>query len=53
MFYDLDYNVTNFNAIEINKFNITWLRQHMDLMYQEPILFNETIAYENVGNAHM
>lgn len=53
MFYDLDYNVINFNANEINKFNVNWLRQHIDLVYQEQILFNETIAYENGGNAHM
>ncbi|KAG7971189.1 hypothetical protein I3843_07G123300 [Carya illinoinensis] len=54
-FYDPDSGCITLDGIEINKFQVKWLRQQMGLVSQEPILFNDTIraniAYGKEGNA--
>ncbi|KAG8389626.1 hypothetical protein BUALT_Bualt02G0248600 [Buddleja alternifolia] len=54
-FYDPDSGVITIDGIEIQKFQLKWLRQQMGLVSQEPILFNDTIraniAYGKGGNA--
>ncbi|GFQ04422.1 ABC transporter b family member 11 [Phtheirospermum japonicum] len=42
-FYDPDSGHITLDGIEINKFNLKWLRQQMGLVSQEPVLFNDTI----------
>ncbi|KAJ7957533.1 ABC transporter B family member protein [Quillaja saponaria] len=42
-FYDPDDGKIMVDGIEIQKFNIRWLRQQMGLVAQEPVLFNDTI----------
>ncbi|KAJ0980024.1 hypothetical protein J5N97_015498 [Dioscorea zingiberensis] len=54
-FYDPDSGHILLDGIEIEKFQLRWLRQQMGLVSQEPVLFNETIraniAYGKEGNA--
>ncbi|XP_041018970.1 ABC transporter B family member 21-like [Juglans microcarpa x Juglans regia] len=54
-FYDPDSGCITLDGIEINKFQVKWLRQQMGLVSQEPVLFNDTIraniAYGKDGNA--
>ncbi|MBA0779108.1 hypothetical protein Gotri_003389 [Gossypium trilobum] len=54
-FYDPDSGCVMLDGIDIRKIRISWLRQQMGLVSQEPILFNETIrtniAYGKQGNA--
>ncbi|OVA16637.1 ABC transporter [Macleaya cordata] len=54
-FYDPDAGQITLDGIEIQKFQVRWLRQQMGLVSQEPILFNDTIraniAYGKEGNA--
>ncbi|KAK4282618.1 hypothetical protein QN277_013974 [Acacia crassicarpa] len=54
-FYDPDSGSITLDGIEIQKFQLKWLRQQMGLVSQEPILFNDTIraniAYGKGGNA--
>ncbi|KAL8158950.1 hypothetical protein V2J09_000487 [Rumex salicifolius] len=54
-FYDLDSGLITLDGVDIQTFNIKWLRQQMGLVSQEPILFNESIraniAYGKEGNA--
>ncbi|GMY17164.1 ABC transporter B family member 11-like, partial [Fagus crenata] len=54
-FYDPDSGRITLDGIEIQEFQVKWLRQQMGLVSQEPILFNETIraniAYGKGGNA--
>ncbi|PIN13831.1 Multidrug/pheromone exporter, ABC superfamily [Handroanthus impetiginosus] len=47
-FYDPNSGHIYLDGIEITKLNLTWLRQQMGLVSQEPILFNETIR-ENIS----
>lgn len=47
-FYDPDKGTITIDGIEIQKFQLKWLRQQMGLVGQEPILFNETIR-DNIG----
>lgn len=42
-FYDPDKGQVFLDAVEIQKFKLSWLRRQMGLVSQEPILFNETI----------
>eukprot|EP00262_Sarcandra_glabra_P000204 TRINITY_DN1028_c0_g1_i1.p1 TRINITY_DN1028_c0_g1~~TRINITY_DN1028_c0_g1_i1.p1 ORF type:complete len:1276 (-),score=248.81 TRINITY_DN1028_c0_g1_i1:261-4088(-) len=42
-FYDPDSGKILLDGVEIQKFNLRWMRQQMGLVSQEPILFNETI----------
>ncbi|KAG1334931.1 ABC transporter B family member 9 [Cocos nucifera] len=42
-FYDPDSGRILLDGVEIQKFNINWLRQQMGLVGQEPVLFNDTI----------
>lgn len=42
-FYDPDSGSVYLDSVEIKKFKLSWLRQQMGLVSQEPILFNETI----------
>jgi ATP-binding cassette subfamily B (MDR/TAP) protein 1 len=54
-FYDPDSGHITLDGIEIQKFQLKWLRQQMGLVSQEPVLFNNTIraniAYGKGGNA--
>ncbi|KAK4559526.1 hypothetical protein RGQ29_008657 [Quercus rubra] len=54
-FYDPDSGHITLDGIEIQKFQLKWLRQQMGLVSQEPILFNDTIraniAYGKEGDA--
>lgn len=42
-FYDPDSGHVLLDNIELPKFKLSWLRQQMGLVSQEPVLFNETI----------
>ncbi|XP_047315290.1 ABC transporter B family member 9-like [Impatiens glandulifera] len=42
-FYDPDTGHVFLDGVEIRKLKISWLRQQMGLVSQEPILFNESI----------
>lgn len=54
-FYDPDSGLVTLDGMDIRKIRLSWLRQQMGLVSQEPILFNETIraniAYGKQGNA--
>ncbi|KAL5700419.1 ABC-type xenobiotic transporter [Ranunculus cassubicifolius] len=54
-FYDLDSGQIMLDGIEIQKFQLKWLRKQMGLVSQEPLLFNDTIraniAYGKEGEA--
>ncbi|CAN4113601.1 unnamed protein product [Withania somnifera] len=54
-FYDPDSGNILLDGLEIQKFQVKWLRQQMGLVSQEPVLFNDTIraniAYGKEGNA--
>ncbi|XP_059664692.1 ABC transporter B family member 9 isoform X1 [Cornus florida] len=54
-FYDPDSGHIYLDGVEIRKFKLSWLRQQMGLVGQEPVLFNETlrtnIAYGKQGGA--
>jgi len=53
-FYNPDSGLIFLDGVEIRRFKISWLRQQMGLVSQEPILFNETIrsniAYGKKGD---
>ena len=54
-FYDPDSGKIFLDGEDIQKFKLSWLRQQMGLVSQEPVLFNETIwtniAYGKQGDA--
>ncbi|CAN4082123.1 unnamed protein product [Withania somnifera] len=54
-FYNPESGGIHLDGVEIKQFKLSWLRQQMGLVSQEPILFNETIrdniAYSRQGNA--
>ncbi|KAK7245615.1 hypothetical protein RIF29_40462 [Crotalaria pallida] len=54
-FYDPDSGEILIDEVDIKKFRLSWLRQQMGLVGQEPILFNESIraniAYGKEGGA--
>ena len=54
-FYNPDSGHILLDGVDIKKFRISWLRQQMGLVGQEPILFNESIrdniAYGKEGGA--
>jgi ATP-binding cassette subfamily B (MDR/TAP) protein 1 len=54
-FYDPDVGHILLDGVDIQKFQLRWLRQQMGLVSQEPALFNETIraniAYGKDGQA--
>ncbi|XP_010271028.1 PREDICTED: ABC transporter B family member 21-like [Nelumbo nucifera] len=54
-FYEPNSGLITLDGIEIQKFQLKWLRQQMGLVSQEPVLFNDTIraniAYGKEGNA--
>ncbi|KAG8385353.1 hypothetical protein BUALT_Bualt03G0034300 [Buddleja alternifolia] len=53
-FYNPDSGKVLLDGVEIYKFKLSWLRQRMGLVSQEPVLFNETIraniAYGKKGD---
>ncbi|KAK9696899.1 hypothetical protein RND81_08G004200 [Saponaria officinalis] len=53
-FYEPDQGRVLLDGVELEKFKLSWLRQQMGLVSQEPILFNETIrsniAYGKKGD---
>ncbi|OMO82843.1 hypothetical protein COLO4_22806 [Corchorus olitorius] len=54
-FYDPDSGRLTLDGMDLKKLKLSWLRQQMGLVSQEPILFNETIrdniAYGKEGSA--
>ena len=54
-FYDPDSGSVLLDGVDIRKLKLSWLRQQMGLVSQEPVLFNENIraniAYGSGGNA--
>ncbi|KAH6787539.1 P-glycoprotein 11 [Perilla frutescens var. hirtella] len=54
-FYEPDSGQITVDGVEIQKFQVKWLRQQMGLVSQEPVLFNDTIraniAYGKDGDA--
>ncbi|KAG7971186.1 hypothetical protein I3843_07G123200 [Carya illinoinensis] len=54
-FYEPDSGHITLDGIEIQKFQLKWLRQQMGLVSQEPVLFNDSIhnniAYGKEGTA--
>ncbi|KAJ3670706.1 hypothetical protein LUZ60_008132 [Juncus effusus] len=42
-FYDPDSGTILLDGIEINKLKVSWLREQMGLVSQEPVLFDDTI----------
>ncbi|KAF5475222.1 hypothetical protein F2P56_007052 [Juglans regia] len=54
-FYDPDSGSVLLDGVELSKLRLSWLRQQMGLVSQEPILFNETIrdniAYGSQGGS--
>ncbi|WJX22540.1 ATP-binding cassette sub- B member 9 [Trifolium repens] len=54
-FYDPDSGRVLLDGVDIKNFRLSWLRQQMGLVGQEPILFNESIraniAYGKEGDA--
>ncbi|XP_057949997.1 ABC transporter B family member 9-like [Malania oleifera] len=54
-FYDPDSGRVLLDGVDIRSFKISWLRQQMGLVSQEPVLFNDTIraniAYSKQGSA--
>jgi ATP-binding cassette subfamily B (MDR/TAP) protein 1 len=54
-FYDPDVGHILLDGVDIQKFQLRWLRQQMGLVSQEPALFNDTIraniAYGKDGQA--
>ncbi|XP_019165678.1 PREDICTED: ABC transporter B family member 9-like [Ipomoea nil] len=53
-FYDPDSGEVLLDGVPIEKLNLSWLRQQMGLVSQEPVLFNDrirdNIAYGKQGN---
>ncbi|XP_073064615.1 LOW QUALITY PROTEIN: ABC transporter B family member 4 [Primulina eburnea] len=47
-FYDPDAGQITLDGIEIDKFQLRWLRKQFGLVSQEPVLFNDTIR-ANIG----
>lgn len=47
-FYDANSGCVLVDAIEIQNYNLNWLRQQIGLVSQEPVLFNDTIR-ANIG----
>ncbi|KAH6563599.1 hypothetical protein BASA62_008434 [Batrachochytrium salamandrivorans] len=47
-FYDCDQGCIELDGIPLRRLNISWLRRHIGLVSQEPVLFAGTIA-ENVS----
>ncbi|XP_071713905.1 ABC transporter B family member 21-like isoform X2 [Rutidosis leptorrhynchoides] len=54
-FYNPDSGSIKLDGVELQKFQVKWLRMQMGLVGQEPVLFNETvranIAYGKDGDA--
>ncbi|KAG6731384.1 hypothetical protein I3842_01G127300 [Carya illinoinensis] len=54
-FYEPDSGPITLDGIELQKLQLKWLRQQMELVSQDPVLFNDTIrtniAYGKEGNA--
>jgi ATP-binding cassette subfamily B (MDR/TAP) protein 1 len=46
-FYDVDHGAVLLDGVDIRKLNLNWLRSHIGLVSQEPVLFNTTI-FENI-----
>ena len=61
-FYDPDSGSIFLDGIDLQTLNVSWLRQQVGLVSQEPVLFNDTIraniAYGrqgcwNISDAHL
>lgn len=46
-FYDPIYGSVEIDDITVDQYNLTWLREHIGVVSQEPILFQTTIR-ENI-----
>lgn len=47
-FYDPDTGTVSLDGVDLKDLNVSWLRQQIGLVGQEPVLFSGTIA-ENIG----
>merc|ERR1719230_2480201 len=47
-FYDPDSGSVTLDGVDLRELNVSWLRQQIGLVAQEPVLFSGTIA-ENIG----
>ncbi|XP_006644534.3 ABC transporter B family member 9-like isoform X1 [Oryza brachyantha] len=54
-FYDPDFGTISLDGVELKNLKLSWLRDQMGLVSQEPVLFNDTIhaniAYGSKGQA--
>eukprot|EP00457_Paulinella_chromatophora_P000433 gb/GEZN01000433.1/.p1 GENE.gb/GEZN01000433.1/~~gb/GEZN01000433.1/.p1 ORF type:complete len:1384 (+),score=244.98 gb/GEZN01000433.1/:399-4154(+) len=48
-FYDPDAGRVTLDGVDLRELNVNWLRSHIGLVGQEPVLFSGTIA-ENIAN---
>ena len=46
-FYDPSYGSVEIDDITVDQYNLTWLREHIGVVSQEPVLFQTTIR-ENI-----
>ena len=46
-FYDPVYGSVEIDDITVDQYNLTWLREHIGVVSQEPVLFQTTIR-ENI-----
>ena len=51
-FYDTISGTVEIDGIPVNQYNLTWLRQHIGIVSQEPILFQVSIS-ENIRFGRM
>ncbi|CAF0836926.1 unnamed protein product [Adineta ricciae] len=51
-FYDTVSGTVEIDGIPVNQYNLTWLRQHIGIVSQEPILFQVSIS-ENIRFGRM
>ncbi|XP_039775499.1 ABC transporter B family member 9-like [Panicum virgatum] len=42
-FYDPDHGTVTLDGVDLRSFKVSWLRQQMGLVAQEPVLFDDTI----------
>ena len=51
-FYDTISGTVEIDGVPVNQYNLTWLRQHIGIVSQEPILFQVSIS-ENIRFGRM
>ena len=51
-FYDTISGTVEIDGVPVNQYNLTWLRRHIGIVSQEPILFQVSIS-ENIRFGRM